>query len=281
MEADEFIRTISYSFEGLDTLVWVRDENTDLDWELFALKEPYWSVLSAEEFQRQNLTPELLDRFFRSGGDHVAAILDILTRRFGLPPNFDLSLDFGCGVGRLLFPLAAVSKKAIGVDVSPTMLSLCRRHAAERCIENIELCRADDELTMVSSYTGAIDLITSFIVFQHIPPRRGYRIFDALLRLLRPGGVGFLHVTFAAAMQSLQYEACNVTGSLYGFYQRTAEGILKLVEYPAGDVQVQMNHYNLNELFCRFYQHGIVDVFVRFTNHTNIIGAELYFKKPA
>lgn len=258
----------------------MNEEGTDRDWESFAQKEPYWSVLSAEEFRGKNLSPEVMDRFFRSGVEHVESIVNILSSRFGIPRTFDVALDFGCGVGRFLFALAGVSKKAIGLDVSPTMLSLCGRHAEERRVDNIELYRSDDGLTAARQYTGAVDLITSYLVFQHIPPRRGYKIFHGLLQLLRPGGAGFLHFTFAAGMQSMQYESGNVTGSLYGYYQRTPDGLIKLMEYPAGDVQIQMNHYNMNDLLCQCYNNGISELFVTFTNHSNVLGAELYFRKP-
>lgn len=258
----------------------MHDEDTDRDWESFAQKEPYWSVLSKEDFFRKNLNPEVLERFFHSGVDHVERIVSVLSSRFAMPQTFDVSLDFGCGVGRFLFPLAARSNKAIGLDVSPTMLSLCRQHAEERHVDNIELYQSDDGLKAVGQYVGSIDLITSYIAFQHIPPRRGYKIFHALLQLLRPGGLGFLQVTFAAGMQSVQYESCNVTGALYDYYQRTSDGLIKLAEVSAGDVQIQMNHYNVNDLFCQCYKNGISELLVRFTNHSNVLGAELYFRKP-
>jgi 2-polyprenyl-3-methyl-5-hydroxy-6-metoxy-1,4-benzoquinol methylase len=259
----------------------VVDGKTDSDWEYFARQDPYWAVLSTEEFRLENLTDESLDRFFRSGATHIEQILDVLNSQFGVERRFETSLDFGCGVGRLLLPLAEISRTAVGLDVSPTMLDLCRKHAKERQVQNIELYRADDSLSAVQAYRNSIDLITSYIVFQHIPPRRGYQIFDHLLRLLRPGGLAFLHVTFASTMQSLQYEACNVSGSLYGYYQRTSDGLLKLVEHPAGDSQIQMNHYNLNDLLCRLSAHGISQLHLRLTNHSSTIGAEFYLRKPA
>ena len=262
------------------TLIQVNDDQTDHDWESFAQADPYWSVLSTEEFHRDRLTPALLDRFFKSGAQHVESIITMLRWRFGAPARFGVTLDFGCGVGRLLIPLAATSDKAIGIDVAPTMLALCRQHADERNVKNIELYRSDDQLSSVQQYAGAVDLLTSFIVFQHIPPRRGARILVALLQLMRSGACGYLQITFAAMIQSLHYEAANVTGSQYGFYQRTSEGLVKLVERSVMDVQIQMNHYNMNEIMCLFYQVGITDVLVRFTNHSNIIGAEFYFQKP-
>jgi hypothetical protein len=136
----------------------------------------------------------------------------------------------------------------------------------------------DDGFKSVEHYAGRIDLLTTFIVLQHIPPRRGCGILANLLRLLRPGGCAFIHLTFATAIENLHHEAANVTGSRYGFYQRTSDGLMKLVEQPISEVQIQMNHYNLNEVMCLLYQAGIPEVVTRFTNHANILGVELYFK---
>ena len=253
--------------------------DTDRDWESFALTDPYWAVFSSDEFRRENLTAESLDRLFASGNTQAEAIVQTFRNRFGAPGQVELALDFGCGVGRLLLGLAARSRKAVGVDVSPTMLALCSENVQRRQVANVELYRSDDQLSAVSQYTAAVDLITSYIVFQHIPPPRGYKIFDSLLRLLKPGGFGFLHFTFASSIEGLQHEGGNMTGSLYKYYQRTSGGLLKLFEYPAGDMQIQMNHYNLNELFCYLYESGVVNSFVQLTQHSGSLGAELYFQK--
>lgn len=255
------------------------DQNTDRDWESLATTDPYWAVISVDEFRRGKLTPEALERFFLSGVAEAESIVSVARARFDAPKQIDVCLDFGCGVGRILLGLARFAKAAVGVDVSPTMLDLCNRNARERGIENIELFRSDDQLSAVSQYSGTVDLLTSFIVFQHIPPQRGYRILDALLKLLKAGGVGCLQFTFAAEVDALRHENGNVTGVLHRFYQRTPGGLLKLVEYPAGDTQIQMNHYNLNELFCYLYQIGATNCFVQLDSHSGTLGATLYFQK--
>jgi cyclopropane fatty-acyl-phospholipid synthase-like methyltransferase len=258
----------------------VLDNNTDRDWEAFAKEEPYWSVISVDDFRRKNLTAQAIERFFKGGAEHMNSIIALLRSRFSITGRFKTTLDFGCGVGRLLFPLAQTSERAIGLDVSPTMLALCRQNAEERKVNNIELYQSDDDLTAVQQYAGSIDLVTSFIVFQHIPPRRGMHILGQLLSLLSPRACGFLHITFSATIDSLQYEGANVTGSTYRFYQRTLDGIIKLLEGPLGEVQIQMHHYNLNEVMCLFYSVGITEILTRFTNHTSTIGAEFYFQRP-
>src|SRR5205807_1016201 len=42
-----------------------------------------------------------------------------------------------------------------------------------------------------------------FFVFQHIPSREGERIIDTLVRGLRPGGVGAIHVTLPPSLRRL------------------------------------------------------------------------------
>lgn len=97
------------------------------------------------------------------------------------------ALDFGCGVGRLLPPLAEHFQTVHAIDVSPDMIELARSNTYD--IDNIkfhlELDSVKDEL----------DFINSFIVFQHIHPTQGMLIIQKLMSMLRSGGVMALHVT--------------------------------------------------------------------------------------
>jgi 2-polyprenyl-3-methyl-5-hydroxy-6-metoxy-1,4-benzoquinol methylase len=58
----------------------------------------------------------------RQGVDHIDFVFETIRRHF--VPNFKPSsvLDYGCGVGRLLIPLAERCECVVGVDVSDTML---------------------------------------------------------------------------------------------------------------------------------------------------------------
>src|SRR5689334_24129630 len=137
----------------------IRD--TDADWEEFAQREPYWAVLTADQFRRANLDQAARIEFFANGEGTVAHYLGVLRDHFGAPEQLDVSLDFGCGVGRLLFPLACRSNLAIGVDVSLTMLDECRKNAALCGIRNVELRQADDTLSRLGEYSGKVSLISS------------------------------------------------------------------------------------------------------------------------
>ena len=103
-------------------------------------------------------------------------------------------LDHGCGVGRLVVAFATAADRVVGVDVSPSMLAEARRNCESRGLGNVELTTAD----RLGALAPGFDLVHSFIVLQHIPPDAGGSIVETLASLVRPGGVGVIHVPIAA-----------------------------------------------------------------------------------
>ena len=165
------------------------DRSTDIAWEQWGRRDPYFGVITLPQFRRDQMTEEARREFFRSGEVHVQFVLDYV--RHFIDANFkpDAVLDFGCGVGRTLLPFAATAGRATGLDVSPSMLQEARRNCDAQGRQNVQLLLSDDQLSAV---TGDFDLIHSCIVFQHIPIARGRAIFAQLLRFLRPGGIAVL-----------------------------------------------------------------------------------------
>jgi SAM-dependent methyltransferase len=156
--------------------------------------DPYFGVLSDESFRIENLTEDSRVEFFQSGQAHIDALLATIRERFKADFTPDLALDFGCGVGRLLIPLAKCSRRAVGVDVSPSMLAEARRNCERMLVENVDLLRSDDKL---SEARHTYDLIHSHIVFAHIDPRRGHTIFEALAEKVAAGGFIAIQVLYA------------------------------------------------------------------------------------
>lgn len=95
-------------------------------------------------------------------------------------------LEIGCGMGRLLRPLAPRVARVVGVDLSPEMLRRAREHCGP--LPNVELHATDGDLDFLPD--GGFDFVFSHIVFQHLP-RKTYaeRYFREAFRLLAPGGV--------------------------------------------------------------------------------------------
>ncbi|HOK45812.1 MAG TPA: class I SAM-dependent methyltransferase [Bryobacteraceae bacterium] len=109
-------------------------------------------------------------------------------------------LEIGCGLGRLMFSLAADCREIHGVDISPEMIAIARDKL--RDIPNARFTVAEN--SDLSAYPDSyFDLAYSYAVFQHIPDRAViFRYLDETLRVLRPGGVFIGHFNGAPPAES-------------------------------------------------------------------------------
>lgn len=96
------------------------------------------------------------------------------------------TLEIGCGVGRLLLPLARRVGTAHGVDISPVMVGKSKAYTAGT--PNVDIFVTDGSLARFAD--ASLDFVFSFIVFQHIPERAPIRRYvEEAARVLKPGGV--------------------------------------------------------------------------------------------
>ena len=250
------------------------DVDTDQDWETFGSTEPYFSVLTCDRFKKANFTSDHREEFFRSGSQYVDQLLDTVHRHIN--PSFVPStiLDFGCGVGRVSMPLARKGQNVVGVDISESMLKEAKRNCELHEVSNVEFVKADDEL---SNVRGHFSLIHSFIVLQHIPVQRGQRIFERILQLLEPGGIGVIHFTYAKAYSSGATGLVDVIKRRVPF---TRHLISLLRGRPLFVPQMQMNTYNMNVVLHRLQKSGVKDLHVEYTDHAGELGVILFFMKP-
>ena len=245
--------------------------NTDREWENFGTTDPYFGVLSHERFRKANLTTENLEEFFQTGREYVDTILTNV--RTHMNPDFSprRALEFGCGVGRLLIPLSQVAEEVVGVDVSDSMLTLATKNCEERSIANVRFLKADDQL---SSLTGKFDFIHSYIVFQHIPVRRGECIFKRLLGHMEDGGIGVVHFTYA------QLDPLKRIIPLVKNYVPFAKNALNLIKGRRFFApEMQMYTYDTSKLLSILHMHNTRSLFVTLANDRDTLEMTLYFKK--
>jgi trans-aconitate methyltransferase len=252
--------------------------DSDKAWGYFGKKNPYFGVLTAQEFRGGNLTREAKEHFFETGQRYVEFLLSTIHEHVDPAFKPTRGLDFGCGVGRLTIPLAKRCESMIGVDVSDGMLAEAARNSEEYGASNVTFARSDDRLSKVA---GPLDLVHSFIVFQHIPPRRGEVILKTLIGLLAEGGVGALHFTFSWSSGTSPARRLLTRG-----YKDIpfAFGIRNLLKgKPVNEPMMQMNEYNLNRLFRILQESDCHNVHVRFTETGHygqpFYGAILFFQK--
>ena len=248
--------------------------DTDSDWKRVAQDDPYWGVLSQDEYRKGAVDAKRLAQFMATGEEFVANLLALARKH--LDPDFapKRAFDFGCGVGRLLIPLARRVEQAVGADVAPAMLALCERHAKQAGVANVTLVSSDDGLRGVE---GPFDLVNSFIVLQHIPPARGYGLIQALIDRLATGGIGSIQVTYAKSRELLVHEAPRAH-----YYRRDGDTIVDLVEaggWSPPEGTINMYDYDLNEVMARIARHAGHPVIVLPTGDGGHLGTHFVFRK--
>ncbi|MGP8128804.1 MAG: class I SAM-dependent methyltransferase [Candidatus Bathyarchaeia archaeon] len=125
--------------------------------------------------------------------ERLAFTLDNPIRRFLDPPERligklsidpdDTVVDFGCGPGYFLIPLAKVARRAIGVDVSPRMLEKASTKAKKKGV-SIELLQNNG--TGIRLEDNSADLIFLNHVFHEVDDKP--TVLGEFHRILKPAG---------------------------------------------------------------------------------------------
>lgn len=228
------------------------ERDTDLDWSRIAKTDPYFGVLSDPRFLARNIDDEARRAFFKSGQDYVGDTWRRLRPFIRTEPQ--TALDFGCGVGRLVLPIARLCERVSAIDVAPEMRALTAQNATDAGLTNVSVYCSIEDVPASEQF----DWINSYIVFQHIPPARGYRILDTLLRRLKQGGVFTLHFNVARYRSLLPASTNRIL-----LYRDEGDQLRPLhATSDTSEVRMAMFDYDLNVLLTALYLHGIDDLAV-------------------
>ncbi len=230
------------------------------DWERLAQLQPHYAVLTEERFRAEKLDEAALREFFESGVSDAGMLFTLIEQYLGGPFAARDVLDFGCGAGRLSLALAARAERVVGIDVAPTMLSIARRHAQERGVENVRFTETPGDETF--------DLICSLIVFQHIPVAAGEAILRDLLRRVRPGGVVALHFALWRPGGPLRKFARILRGASPLLHRTLAR--LRGERDPLP--YMQMNEYSRERIVRAMQEAGFREPMVKETRQKEIVG---------
>jgi ubiquinone/menaquinone biosynthesis C-methylase UbiE len=112
------------------------------------------------------------------------------------PKGVERALDIGCGMGRLTRAMSHIFGEVHGVDIAPTMVDLARQH--NRCYANVFFhCGPGHSFPMFPD--GCMDVVFSYIVFQHMPEEAVFSCLRDISRILVPKhGQAFLHFALLA-----------------------------------------------------------------------------------
>ncbi|MFC5344929.1 class I SAM-dependent methyltransferase [Brevundimonas staleyi] len=238
-------------------------QDTDADWALWGEMDPYFGVLSQDKYRRQNLTEDTLDEFWAGGVSQMEEMAGHIRRGFGEFPRAT-ALDFGCGVGRLTRGMARMCDHVVGLDVAPGMIAEAQRDAPENTEYLLEL---GDQ---------TFDWVNSIIVFQHIPPVRGYAILEDLLSRINPGGVFSLHLTLYKDASFMPYLAGSLRAARFDGERMEVLGV-----EPSPRGAMMMYDYDMTRLIEITARHGFHALLTLHTNHGGCHGAILFGRKGA
>jgi SAM-dependent methyltransferase len=205
-------------------------------WDHLAREDPFWAILNEPEKRNGRWDPE---EFYTSGRHEIAGAMR-WAAELGYPALRHTALDFGCGAGRLTQALAGWFDHVTGVDISPVMLDLARKHdtAGDRC--NYVL-NSENHLRQFES--NHFDFIYSRLVLQHLPPRHARRYIGEFVRVLRPSGLALFqlpsNLTASSLWEMVSYYAHMLIRrrllrnpylmEMYGIPQQTVERDLRAI----------------------------------------------------
>jgi hypothetical protein len=110
-------------------------------------------------------------------------------------------------------------------------------------------------------WKGATAWINSYIVFQHIPPRRGAAILETLLDRLELGGMISLHFT---------------TRRDVGLLRKAGRRALQVLSRRGA---ILMYEYDLNLISALCYRRGFEELMLVHTGHGGHQGVEIYGRR--
>jgi 2-polyprenyl-3-methyl-5-hydroxy-6-metoxy-1,4-benzoquinol methylase len=118
-------------------------QNVRLTWESLGDERPFHSVLTEQQYSPDRIG-ESEAQFWESGRAEAEQLAHYL-RSIGFASCKDLTvIEYGCGVGRVTVPLAAIAKEVIGYDISDPHLKLARQRALALGRTNIRLITLGD-----------------------------------------------------------------------------------------------------------------------------------------
>lgn len=237
------------------------------DWDAHAETNPYWAVVTWDKFKGDlEKDPALLDEFFQIGRNHIDALFDIISASLCADFSPKRALDFGCGVGRLLLPLAERGLEVSGVDISDAMLSLTKKHLASHGFEPVALVQSLDALAEDEQY----DFVHTFITLQHVPVKLGLSIIDKLMSRVAESGILVFHVTYFGDGESVCRRAIAGLINLLKFVVLRVGVLRALYRLLRGRDMVPvilMGNYPLNRIFSMLSDAGFNSVHVRHSEH--------------
>jgi len=158
------------------------------------------------------------------------------------------------------------------VDISKSMIMEAQKNCEKLGIRNATFIMKD---TWFSQGKKCIDFIHSYIVFQHIPPKKGEKILKKLLDSLNLNGVATLHFTYAWETSLIKKILHWAQGEIPGIHQLSNLLKGRSLHYPF----MRMFNYDLDWIFEILNRNNTTVFKKDFIKHGEHLGVMIYLQK--
>jgi 2-polyprenyl-3-methyl-5-hydroxy-6-metoxy-1,4-benzoquinol methylase len=152
----------------------------------------------------------IADQWEREGENLDETSIEIIENTIELLNSTDTVLDYGCGIGTITKEIAPHVKEVQAIDISPKMIEIAAKIAAERRIENIRYAEAT--IFDASMKPETFNVIMAFNILHLVEDTQ--KVIQRINELLEPGG---LFVSTTACMG----EKRSVWGFLLSLLSKT------------------------------------------------------------
>jgi SAM-dependent methyltransferase len=179
-------------------------------WDRLGLLCPFFSVLTQPKYHRALMTEKSIQDFYATGQDHIVLVQSLLLEH-GATLVGKRVLDFGCGVGRMTKAAIEIGADTVcGVDISDRHLSIAKQY-----VPTAQFVLIDMPDTLPVRVATKVDIVYSFLVFQHIRPLLMMSYLYVLLHTLDTKGVAVLHIPHEIHNQEIPYDNVRMFAEIH------------------------------------------------------------------
>jgi len=148
---------------------------------------------------------------FRKSGEIYSKVIREFLNLYNIDWKDKTVVELGCGAGRITEFISQEARLVQAVDISAEMLKRLRQRLGDK--KNIEpLCIIRD-YSVISDLS--VDLIISYLVFQHTPENMVERLFEDGRRILKPNGYYFFQIPLADTHKCIPCNNANAVDMVY------------------------------------------------------------------
>jgi SAM-dependent methyltransferase len=162
-------------------------------WEEKAKENPLYAIMTTDDMAHagSEFTDEHVQQLMAKGRSLFTTHVEPALKLSAFSKADSFIIEYGCGAGRILNALVENGIACSGIDISPTMLELCRKLVPG--VRSLHLCDPATGQTDLEFESATV--VFSYAVVQHISSLQVYlSAVSEMCRLLKPLGVLALQV---------------------------------------------------------------------------------------